>query len=513
MAAATAAFSDSSSESSVCAVSEEKTNGTRLVRLLVDGGTHVLRKVLDSIHPPATLQPELANNLRSLHGLKSRRVISDGQWEKLFPTSGDPPDSKTFDITLLHLSLRKICHLTAPRTGWHKMPADGDVSLEANIVRIKCFRNELCHSVSTSIAKDEFEDKWNSVSSALVALGLDQTEVDRLKSEPIDHDTKRRIEEEVNKWKLADCLPDEVVNFFGRSQEIEQVMQHIKTRKVGIVLITEGPGFGKTTVAKKVGYELAATGSENAVLFCPLRWKSTVNDVATSMILACSENHFQPPENPQHWLRNWSKQQHKRVAFILDNADNVLELGDPAEFARLLEDMRMLGKGNVTFVVTSRKVFKDPSLMMKEVRLTPLSSEEAKKLLEYKVDESAQVKLSQAGKLVDLCGCVPLALCIVGSLFSDYTEDELIRCLEEKPKDVLKDDLSDDNSVEKAIRTSFDSLGKSEREALLLLSAFPGPFDSTAAKALITASCPAQPQLILRSLKNRSLIEMTAPQR
>ena len=133
------------------------------------------------------------------------------------------------------------------------MPADCDVSLEANIVRVKCFRNELCHSVSTRIAKDKFEDKWNIVSSALVAMGLDQTEVDRLKSEPIDHDTKRRIEEEVNKWKLADCLPDEVMNFFGRSQEMEQVMQHIMTRKVGIVLITGGPGFGKTTVAKKSG--------------------------------------------------------------------------------------------------------------------------------------------------------------------------------------------------------------------------------------------------------------------
>ena len=196
----------------------------------------------------------------------------------------------------------------------------------------------------------------------------------------------------------------------------------------------------------------------------------------------------------------------------MDNADDVLESGEPAEFTRLLEDMRMLAKGNVTFVVTSRKVFKDPSLLTKEVRLTPLSLDEAKKLLEYKVDESAQVKLSQAGKLVELCGCVPLALCIVGSLFSDYTEDELIKCLEEKPMDVLKEDLSDDNSVEKAIRTSFDSLGKSELEALLLLSAFPGPFDSTAAKSLITSSCPEQPQLILRSLKNRSLIEMSAPQ-
>lgn len=79
--------------------------------------------------------------------------------------------------------------------------------------------------------------------------------------------------------------------------------------------------------------------------------------------------------------------------------------------------------------------------------------------------------------------------------------------------DVLKEDLSDDNSVEKAVKTSFDSLGKSELEALLLLSAFPGSFDFTAAKTLITSSCPEQPQLILRSLKNRSLVEMTAPQR
>ena len=40
MAAAAAALSAGSSGSSVYAVSEEKTNGTRLSRLLVDGGTH-----------------------------------------------------------------------------------------------------------------------------------------------------------------------------------------------------------------------------------------------------------------------------------------------------------------------------------------------------------------------------------------------------------------------------------------------------------------------------------------
>ncbi|XP_044173065.1 uncharacterized protein LOC122957172 isoform X2 [Acropora millepora] len=305
-------------------------------------------------------------------------------------------------------------------------------------------------------------------------------------------------------------LPDEVMKFYGRSQEIEQIIQPIVTRKAGIVVITGGPGFGKTTVAIKVGYKLRDR-SESVVLFCSLRSKAAVIDVATSMILTCSKNHFQPPENPQHWLRNWSKQQQQRITFILDNAEGVLESGDQAEFATLLKDMKMFSKGNVTFVVTSRKSFKDPSV--KEVRLTPLSPDEAIKLIESKVDESEQVKLSQTEKLVELCGYVPLALCIIGSLVSDYTEDELIRCLEEKPMDVLKEDLSDDNSVEKAIKTSFDSLTNSGQKALLLLSAFPGSFDSTAAKALISSSCPEQPELILCSLKNRSLVEKTAPQR
>ena len=510
----------------------------------------MLREFLHSIHPSATLQAVFNNNKGKLTKPHStKKIITRSQWEILFPPSGDPPDSKSFDVTLLHLLLREFCSLTAPSTGWHNLPADSDVSPEANIVRIKYYRNELCHSVSTSITKVEFEDKWKVVSSALVALGLDQKDVDRLKTEPIDHDTERRVEEEVNKCKLeieprfesleedvlkmkgemsriqgslsdqniselTDCLPDKVANVFGRSKEIQQVIKPIVTRQVGTVVITGGPGFGKTTVANEVGHELA-TNPENVVLFCSLKSKATVNDVATSMILTCSKNYFQPPENPQHWLRNWSKQQQQRVTCILDNADDVLESDERAGFASLLQDMRMLAKGNVTFVVTSRKVFKHSSLEMEEVRVTPLSSDEAKKLVESKVDESVRVKLSQTEKLVELCGCVPLALCIVGSLLSDvYTEDELIRRLEEKPMDVLKEDLSDDNSVEKAIKTSFDSLGKSELEALLLLSAFPGSFDSSAAKALITtSSCPEQPQLILRSLKNRSLVEMTAPQR
>ena len=164
---AAAASSTSCSVSSVYALPEEKTNGRRLQRLLINGGTHVLREVLRSVYPPATLQHVLNKNRVVLQRLKLRRVIFASQWDKLFPASGEPPDSKTFDISLMHLLIREICYLTAPPTGWHSMPAEGDESLEANITRIKCCRNEMCHGNSITTSNDEFEKKkWKQLSSS-----------------------------------------------------------------------------------------------------------------------------------------------------------------------------------------------------------------------------------------------------------------------------------------------------------------------------------------------------------
>ena len=535
---------------SVFEASQEKTNGTKLARLVIDGGTHALRTFLHTIYPPGVLQAALASNYGTLQVLKSKRAIFDSQWESLFPSSGDPPDSETFDITLLHLLLREICYLAEPLTGWNNPPADTDFSYEASIVRIKFFRNELCHANSTGITNAEFEDKWNKISKPLVALGLDQNEVDRLKTKPIDHDTESRVKAEVERWtrdfetqiqllelevkqmkekisriqvsgsetgagELANCLPDEDPKVFGRSEEIRQVTEAIQTKGVATVVITGGPGFGKTTVANKVAHELVGV-CKNTVLYCPIRSKTTVDDVATSMILTCNKNHSHPPRNPHHWLLNWSKQQTNNVTFILDNADDVLNSDDRLHFISLLRDMRILSGQNINFVVTSRRVFKDSSLKMIEVRLKPLPPEESQRVLTEQIsDDCIKKQLSKTDILVELCGCVPLALCIVGSLLLDYTEDELINSLKESPLEVLREDESDDNSVEKAIKTSYDVLSHIEQQALLVMSAFPGSFSSEAAKTVINncTSCTTQPISILRSLKNRSLIEQPASQR
>ena len=166
------------------ASSVEKTNGAKLSRLLIDGGTTVLRKIFDGHHPPANLIIDLNANYSILNNLLSRRVLNGHQWDKLFPPGGVAPDSKTFDITLLFVLLTNICGLTPPPSGWHTEPLPSDTSHEANLARVKIYRNVLYgHVTTTGVDTPTFSALWTEISGVLVSLGLDQAEVDRLKAE------------------------------------------------------------------------------------------------------------------------------------------------------------------------------------------------------------------------------------------------------------------------------------------------------------------------------------------
>ena len=194
--------------------SMEETNGNKLRRLLIDGGTTVLRNIFDYYHPPANLVADLSS--KSTHyiliKLRHKNILKDSQWDKLFPPpGGGPPNSINFDITLLFLLLRNICGLSPPLSGWDKMPPATDTSREANLARIKYYRNELYgHVATTGIPTPVFDVKWHEVSYVLVSLGLSQSEVDRLKREPCGEDYISAVIE----WMTTASAP----NPTGRSQ-------------------------------------------------------------------------------------------------------------------------------------------------------------------------------------------------------------------------------------------------------------------------------------------------------
>ena len=166
------------------ASSVEKTNGAKLSRLLIDGGTPVLRKIFDGYHPRPTLAANLNANKSVLSKLLKKKVLHKPQWDKLFPPGGVAPDSNTFDITLLFLLLTNICGLTPPPSGWHTKPPPSDTSHEANLARVKRYRNIVYgHVTTTGVDTPTFSALWTEISGVLVSLGLDQAEVDRLKAE------------------------------------------------------------------------------------------------------------------------------------------------------------------------------------------------------------------------------------------------------------------------------------------------------------------------------------------
>ena len=541
--------------SNVLEGSEEKANGTKILRLLIDGGTYVSRIYFDSFHPPGTLPQVLSREKNKLEKGKKRGLIRDVQWKKLFPSDGSPT-SETFDMTLLHFLIREI-YLDPTDAGskWNTMPEESDQSALANLIRIRCFRNEISHSCSTGIPNDAFEDMWTKISLALVNLGFDQKQIDRLHNEPINHCTYDKVREANERWKLelngrlgnverdvqqlmkerlsniqvseprtesepADSyLPDEVVSVFGRDKQIKEVIEVIQSGREAAVVITGGPGFGKTTVAIKAAYKLVQEHGRR-VLFCDLTSKKTSRDVETLMLLTCSNHNS--PDNPQHWLFNWSKELKSSVTFVLDNADVVVDR-ECEEFLKFLSDIRTYSRQRITFIITSRREFGEGIIQSRIVRLGHLPSEEAKQVLWSRMNNTDSFKecLSKAEQLTKLCGFVPLALRIAGSLLSKgvYTEDELVRQLETEPTAVLQINRrpTKETSVEKSINISMVALDTCEQQALILLSSFPGSFNDEAAKFLIRKKCSTtegeQASLILYELIDRSLLEKPSFQR
>ena len=178
---------------------EEKENFTRLNRLLEEKGTEALRNQFDAKHSPVDLPAVLNTNRDSLLKLKFN-VINGRQWDLLFPPSGNPPSTKTFDITLLTVLLQNICSLPPPTTGWTAMPPVTDSSLQANVTRMKILRNEIYDHVFTEqIDNTTFRNLWERISVLLTVLGIPEEDVRYLRSCRLDTEegnTEKRNKEE-----------------------------------------------------------------------------------------------------------------------------------------------------------------------------------------------------------------------------------------------------------------------------------------------------------------------------
>ncbi|XP_048575794.1 NACHT, LRR and PYD domains-containing protein 3-like isoform X1 [Nematostella vectensis] len=222
---------------SVLLGSEEKDNFQKLCRLLIDGGTQSLRTYFTSIHHPTPLAAFLNTHKKTLVNLKSRRILRQEQFDRLFPASG-VPSANDYDITLLFLLLRHISGLSPPvsTSSWDVLPRPTDLTKEAHMARLKWYRNNVfAHIKSTEVPTVQFNQYWVEISDALISLGgVSQGEIDTLKVTPLEGDYVMLLNEWVNKdlnlSKEVNETKKEVQETKKDVQETKKEVQETKTK-------------------------------------------------------------------------------------------------------------------------------------------------------------------------------------------------------------------------------------------------------------------------------------------
>ena len=452
-----------------------KANFARVYQLLVDKGGEALRFTFHAIHPPPTLVTALNANKSVLEKIK---VINASQWDLLFPTSGAAPDSNNFDITLLAILLRSICGLPEPATGWNVRPPAGDTSKSADIVRVRIFRNEVCaHITHAQLDDTKFNTLWQEISQPLTRLGILQNDIDEIKVAPLSPEEKRYIKKLKEREESEEnCLPDQVPMFTGREDEIQNVIDFLHKKKMAVVSIRGGPGFGKTAIANQVFHKLSED-PDIKVVFSELATANTEDEMALTL---CRDARVNYEDDPKSSLALWLRYIKRKVIFVMDDIDNLLE--DKDTFYKFLRLLRNNSSQHCQIVTTSRTSFEIPDLSNCEVEVDVMNDEACIELLKERCPGKDDKFLQ---KLAQLCGNIPLAMCIAGSRVKSFEDpDELLQHLEEQPMKILEHRKSD-QYVNRAFDMSFKRCSDEEQETLVRLSVFAGNFSKKAAKAVI----------------------------
>ncbi|KAK3739755.1 hypothetical protein QZH41_013610, partial [Actinostola sp. cb2023] len=192
----------------------------RMNTLMMGGGQTIIRGLFDDIHPPSTL----ANALQNQH----KGTLEDLKRKKGFASAGvgQALSFKHFlwQIRGLRFNIafqvaeRNICNLTEPSTGWDKLPNDVDLSLEADLARIKHHRNAtIAHNDKMKLSENEFNDYWVQVKDALL----------RIVSEYAPS-TVNEWKEEIDKSRTAPISAEDIKNYLLGLPDLDG---HYVTRK------------------------------------------------------------------------------------------------------------------------------------------------------------------------------------------------------------------------------------------------------------------------------------------
>ena len=303
-------------------------------------------------------------------------------------------------------------------------------------------------------------------------------------------------------------LPTRPAMFVGRERHLDDVVATVLNSETRIIVISGGPGVGKSALSVMAGYELI---KRRNVFYVSLEGITNCGDgiVRISTVLGVN------PKSDiydEHSLHIWAKTLHRETVLILDNTDDVTlrECQERTKFISIFSSLVKQcvgdsGQSKLSVIITSRFHIVTPDPPSHEVHLEILDQHAAEEYMEHFVPHLPHSKIAE---LTNVTGHIPLAILILGTLtksLSPKDVDQVILDAKSDPIDVYSPETFGEQQLDRCINVSFRYLDNNETRCFVSISLLPGTFDDATSKFII-ANLTRDTKCI-KKLVSRSLVE------
>ena len=296
-------------------------------------------------------------------------------------------------------------------------------------------------------------------------------------------------------------------------------MGHVTSESARLVSIWGSPGFGKTSIAIAVGHYLQSQGLP--ICWVSLRGRKSKADLTSKLLSFVTPSFLNDqPSFSQLSLDDQLclllSEISDQSVFILDNADDLLEDGEPGvkkEVIGLLKEILRRSKA-ITFFVTTRESLDFLNVDLQghqSVRIRPLDEVSATRLVKAVLPAA---KSSDCTRILQICGLVPFAIKLMCSSISEdnaqpsqYLDQFMKSASTTSIAEMLdRPDYPDEYRLQSFFELSFKRLNAQEKEALVSLSILPENFGSEVAAAVLGVN-NLQSKKLLQTLQRKSLLD------
>ena len=286
-------------------------------------------------------------------------------------------------------------------------------------------------------------------------------------------------------------------HFVGREEDIHNITGYLdfSTSDVQVVHIVGPPGFGKSTLAMKIGEIYVKKWVK--VYYVDLRTVRDLNSMAEKTMLSIVDS----MQNgvTLNRLGKWVRSQYSKTLIILDNCDELFQHAKE-DFLDTIRSLTLASsRKNVKYLLTSQKWVANIGNFRLHA-IYNLSSEAAVELL-GKV--APTLTDNQKKQIADLTGNVPLAVDVIGAIFNfpdAPSPEEVIEGLGENLVATLSPDELVNSKVDVSIGIAYSYLTPDLKQLCVNLSHFPNRFNRESAVAIFDFNGKMLEMLVQRSL-------------